>query len=1642
MARTSKMTYLHTTAAVAVALLAMGTGCADVSPDAPRATTTTTFALTATVPGDFSTIQAAIDAAGTGDVVQVAPGTYEENLTLKSGVTVMGSGMATTTVYGTVSMAATSGVTISDLTLRGDLNPGSTGITADDATFTVRGVTLREFELNVDLDGTSNATFQRSQLRRGKTDGLLVQGAANVTLTNTVLSTNYRDGLRTAPGASGTITVVNSLFWGNGWPSQGAGLMVQSGTLNLTNTIVTSNRRGLDCGSACPSDYNIIWGNFDDYVGSAAPGSTNRSLDPKLTNLNEGDFTLLAGSPAIDNGTASPAGATAPDQDYFGGARPSGSTIDIGPHEYPQDLIPIVVISEIMANPFDEGSGEFVELHNPGSAGVDVSNWVIDDGDSTDFLRAWAPGGTTVIPPGGFAIILDPDYDDSATPTFAIAPGAVWLTLTGTGTIGNGLSTGDPVKLSQGQNLIDSYSFPFNPANGVSVEKGAIEDGDVWSNWIASPCGSSPGGPNCAWGPPAPTATAISITEMMANPITEKSGEYIELYNGGDSAVDVAGWTIDDGDSKDTLAGWQGGSTSIPAGAYAVVLDPDYADDYTIDGAAVLLTLVSSTTLGNGLSTNDPMTLSDSTNAVVSSFSYPFDAGNGVSVERTSATAPDVASSWRASTCTSGGSPGSGACVSQPPSGAVTIAITEVMANALTEDTDEFVELYNFGTEPVDLAGWTLSDGDKTEALTPTSAGGTMVLQPGAFALVMDSEYPASGGIYSIPAGVLRLRTPDSSIASGLATTDPITLFAADGATVATMSSPFNPGNGVSAELVDLLAGDVPSNWVASSCGASPGALNCAGGPIVVTKTLTPLNVVINEVMANPLNEGTGEFVEIFNAGDVAVDLTTLTIAGVSAVDALVAYNAGPTVLQPGAYGVIIDSDYAGEYSFGASAVIVTTTDKHIDNGLAVTEMVTLSANGGADVLSTYGFPFNPGNGTSVERSVPTSADSPDTWVSSNCASGSSPGGPNCTAVGGPASGTVADGLPCAFGSGDCAGGVCLSDALTDVALCASDCSADSCGAGFLCVATGDANWAQVCWPEDGAVDPGPTGLPSLLLSEIVVRTGAAEFIELHNPNAVEVSLDHVYLADYADYHGITSGSSPPISSDFRMGFPTGATIAAGEYVTVSLESAGHFESVHGLYPDYDTWPSDPNAPSMQGQIGSNAGLSNGAEMVVLFYWDGASALVTDLDYVVYGNTTYAMDKTGITVGSAAYKDQVAAALQQPAAAPGSAGASLEHCDLLETGQTVFGGNGANGEDHTSEPFASTWQVVVGASPGAAPQACAGTCTPVCNGNCGGDGCGGSCGSCGGGEYCEVDTCLPIATGLTLEVVKKGWNGWKLPEGFGTTHTLLMFTNANEFTAHFGVEPPSEADFGTENVVFFSAGSAPLTNGANAVVTEVVDNNTELFVFTTFSIPQEDCIGLNLPVPVWNMYTVTKPVSGATALTEIYGEDEVWCGVPGSSGNGGSCGPTQVCGEDFVCAGLTYGGDGNCNPKSMWGTFYGPTPTAIPDSGSVTLPLVVSTMASVEVDVVLYVDITHSDPSQLTVTMLNPLNEEGDISQSATIFDQVAGSGPNLLIHRAVLGFSGDEVANGEWALVVEDHSPGGTGTVNVLWMEMTSRWD
>ena len=64
------------------------------------------FADTLLVPADFPAIQAAIDAAATGDVIEIAPGTYFENLDLLGkAITLRGAGIAQTIIDGSAQTA-------------------------------------------------------------------------------------------------------------------------------------------------------------------------------------------------------------------------------------------------------------------------------------------------------------------------------------------------------------------------------------------------------------------------------------------------------------------------------------------------------------------------------------------------------------------------------------------------------------------------------------------------------------------------------------------------------------------------------------------------------------------------------------------------------------------------------------------------------------------------------------------------------------------------------------------------------------------------------------------------------------------------------------------------------------------------------------------------------------------------------------------------------------------------------------------------------------------------------------------------------------------------------------------------------------------------------------------------------------------------------------------------------------------------------------------------------------------------------------------------------------------------------------------------------------------------------------------------
>ena len=156
-------------------------------------------------------------------------------------------------------------------------------------------------------------------------------------------------------------------------------------------------------------------------------------------------------------------------------------------------------------------------------------------------------------------------------------------------------------------------------------------------------------------------------------------------------------------------------------------------------------------------------------------------------------------------------------------------------------------------------------------------------------------------------------------------------------------------------------------------------------------------DLVISEVMSNPLDEGTGEFIEIYNAGSTDVDLLYMVIWDGDALDTLFGYTSiYDTILAPGEYAVILDSNYAGEYTIPADALLLTADDSTLGSGLSTDDMVALYEAGGTALIDSFSFPTNPGNGTSIEKVDLGGGDMSSNWAASTCSAGSSPGSSSC----------------------------------------------------------------------------------------------------------------------------------------------------------------------------------------------------------------------------------------------------------------------------------------------------------------------------------------------------------------------------------------------------------------------------------------------------------------------------------------------------------------------------------------------------------------------------------------------------------------------------------------------------------------------
>ena len=294
---------------------------------------------------------------------------------------------------------------------------------------------------------------------------------------------------------------------------------------------------------------------------------------------------------------------------------------------------------------------------------------------------------------------------------------------------------------------------------------------------------------------------ALLFTEVMYNPASaEDDWEWVEIYNAGASAVDLTGYVFDDANSLAHAAANIAGGT-VAAGEAAILYNADdltAADFEAAWGTGINLVPVTGWDVGALNNGGDQIALwasfadYDGDNVAQASAltslsfddggAWPADDGSG-SIYLTGLSAdPTDGANWALSSMgaatptfnayqsmaaggNSGsdvGSPGPGGG-DPPPPPAPTIVINEILADPAsgaagdangdgTRDAsgDEFIEIINTETAPVDVSGWTISDGVSVRHTFP--AGTTLEGQCGAVVFGGGSPTGGFGGVVALTA--------------------------------------------------------------------------------------------------------------------------------------------------------------------------------------------------------------------------------------------------------------------------------------------------------------------------------------------------------------------------------------------------------------------------------------------------------------------------------------------------------------------------------------------------------------------------------------------------------------------------------------------------------------------------------------------------------------------------------------------------------------------------------------------------------------------------------------------------------------------------------------------------------------------------
>jgi parallel beta-helix repeat protein len=180
---------------------------------------------TITVPDDYPTMQAAINAASDGETVFVRNGTHYENVVVNKQVKLLGENQG-----GTIIAANATGIV---------LNIWASNVSVSG--FTIKGSGSTSPDSGVLLQGVANCSIFGNRIIGNLGDGIFLIGCSNNVIFGNEVVGNDVDGISVSGSTRNTISDNN--VTGNGW--SGIGLFGYSSDNNVTSNNVVNNPEGI-----------------------------------------------------------------------------------------------------------------------------------------------------------------------------------------------------------------------------------------------------------------------------------------------------------------------------------------------------------------------------------------------------------------------------------------------------------------------------------------------------------------------------------------------------------------------------------------------------------------------------------------------------------------------------------------------------------------------------------------------------------------------------------------------------------------------------------------------------------------------------------------------------------------------------------------------------------------------------------------------------------------------------------------------------------------------------------------------------------------------------------------------------------------------------------------------------------------------------------------------------------------------------------------------------------------------------------------------------------------------------------------------------------------------------------------------------